>query len=137
MLLQCLYPDQVTQVWPEIREHVAKAVAPIGDPDRVDLLLKAAVDGRLQVICATDQRGLVAVLTTFVHIDLITEKKTYIIYTLTTLLQPTKEEWLMGLEGLRGIAKQSNCVEIYAYTKLRSLLNFEGVSNTGYTIIKL
>lgn len=137
MLLQCLYPDQAAQVWPEIREYVARAVAPVGDPDRVDLLLKAAVDGRLQIICATDQRGLVAVITAFVNTDLITEKKTYIVYTLATLLQPTREEWLMGLESLRKIAKQSGCSEIYAYTKLRSLLNFESVSDTGYTIIKL
>lgn len=136
MLLQCLLPDQAIEIWPRIKEYISRAVAPLADGDRTDLLLSAIADSRLQVICATDERGLVAVMTAFVNEDLITEKKTYILYTLSTLLPPTVHQWKLGIEQLRTIALQSGCKEMYAYTS-KSFLSLEGISDTGYTIIKL
>lgn len=136
MLLQCLLPDQAIEIWPTIKNYVSRAVIPLANEDRTDLLLSAIADSRLQVICATDERGLVAVITAFVNCDLITNKQTYIIYTLSTLLPPTRDQWKLGLEQLRTIAMQSGCAEMYAYTS-KAFLSIDGVSDTGYTIIKL
>lgn len=138
-LIVKLLPEQITKQWDSIRYGIINAIAPIVDPtpDKIQEVLCQLLTQEMQCWCVFEGDDIYGHIVTSISIDVNTNFRTLIVYSLFLFRKASPEMWEEGWEAIEKFAVSNECARIAAYTnddKVKSLSEKLGFK-TDYTYI--
>ena len=120
MALTRLLPEQTAKLWPEIKPVVFKALPPTATETRDGMLsiLSSFITGRLHcwIITNDETNAITGILTTAVIPEPITNQRSLLIYTISTVDGGELRAVIRDFQRLVEFAKSVGCEKIMAYT---------------------
>lgn len=132
-LIVKLMPEQISQLWDSIRYGIIKSIAPLTDPtpDNMQDILCQLLKQDMQCWCVyDDEKNIYGYIVTSISVDINTNFRTLIIYSVFLYKKASVEMWGEGFEAIEKYAKANKCTRIAAYTSNEKILSIAG--KAGY-----
>lgn len=123
-MLRLLQPDQVSIYWTDIRATIQASIVPLAEAtdETLNLILEAILREEMQVWAILEEvegeTNVKGVAVTYINVDVGTQTKNIVVYSLCGYSLLKEETWWDGLEGLKSFARRNGCVGIVGYTKV-------------------
>lgn len=143
-MINKLTPEQVTNLWEDIKEHLIASLPPSvsRNAKALNRILEAHIKDTVQTWTiyeqVEDRKVLYGLITTAFSNDFASDTKSLIIYGLTGYRNITEELYLNGFETMKQFAKEQGCKFIIAYSKVPRVVQVSKVlgANVDTTFIQ-
>ena len=119
-MLKLLTPDQVAIYWTDISATIRASIVPLAEAtdETLNLVLEAILREEMQVWAILEGEGVKGIAVTYINVDVGTQAKNVVVYSLCGYSPIEEETWRESLEGLREFARSNSCTGIVGYTKV-------------------
>lgn len=129
MIIVKLLPDQVSKLWDSVRYAIMSSIAPIIDPtpENMQTILCQLLKGDMQCWCVySEGKEIYGYWTTSISVDINTQYRTMILYSLFAYKQWSKEIWDQAYDALDKFAVANDCKRIAAYSSNPTAISVAG-----------
>jgi hypothetical protein len=125
VLIVKLLPEQIAYQWDSIRCGVINAIAPIVDPtpENIQEILCQLLKQDMQCWCVFEGDDIYGHILTSISIDINTNFRTLMIYSLFLFRKAPPEMWEEGWSAIEKFAESNKCTRISAYTKDENVMS--------------
>lgn len=116
-MLAYLLPNQISDYWPLMRDHINDSLPPTGDYGPYDMnnILFALLSGGMQLWAVTDKDAhMKGFVVTTVYQD-VSGVRTLMIYNAVALEKGPLSDWTCGIETLKKFGRSRGCSKLGAF----------------------
>lgn len=140
-MLVCLLPEQVSNLWNNIRSRLVDRMPPItvNGPMELAKVYESLLSGVMQCWTYVKDGVVVGFVLTTVTTDWCTNAKSLLIYAVFSVAETKKEYFEDAFDSLQRYARSQGCKHIVGYTdipQVKKIVELLGGS-TAFTYIKL